>query len=236
VGYGNTADGVGALADNSTGANNTATGISALAVNESGFQNVAYGESALSSLTTGSNNTAIGSGALSSNYNPAGSNNIAIGYLAGNSVQSGNNNIEIGTQGNSGDSNAINIGVEGTQTTTYIAGIYAENVGASADYVVVNANGQLGTAATTISSIDPRKLNDALVKLNERNAKLEATVADQAKTIAQMRQQAQATAAGQQQQIKDLTACLKEQASLLQKVSAQIQVSRPAPQVAANNN
>jgi hypothetical protein len=32
------------------------------------------------------------------------------------------------------------------------------------------------------------------------------------------------------------TAALKEQASLLQKVSAQMQVSRPAPQVVSNNN
>jgi hypothetical protein len=34
----------------------------------------------------------------------------------------------------------------------------------------------------------------------------------------------------------NLTASLKEEASLLRKVSAQIQVSKPAPQVAANNN
>jgi hypothetical protein len=39
----------------------------------------------------------------------------------------------------------------------------------------------------------------------------------------------------QQKQIDTLTAQLKEQAAQIQKVSAQLQVSKPAPQTALNN-
>jgi len=41
----------------------------------------------------------------------------------------------------------------------------------------------------------------------------------------------QASWAGQAKEIKALNAALKEQAAQIQKVSAQLQMSRPAPQV-----
>jgi len=71
-------------------------------------------------------------------------------------------------------------------------------------------------------------------RLKERDDSLELTVARQARNIAQERKDFQATVVQQQQQIQALTANLKEQASLLQKVSAQMQVNRPAPQVVSN--
>jgi uncharacterized coiled-coil protein SlyX len=45
----------------------------------------------------------------------------------------------------------------------------------------------------------------------------------------------EATAAQQQKEIIDLTAALKEQAAQIQKVSAQLEVSKPAPQMVLNN-
>jgi len=111
-----------------------------------------------------------------------------------------------------------------TQTTTYVAGIAGVNVGTYAQYVLINANGQLGTAATNITSINPGKMNDAIAKLEARNTKLEASNSKLETTLAE-----------QQQEIKDLTASLKQQASLLQKVSAQMQVMRSASQVVSNN-
>jgi len=57
--------------------------------------------------------------------------------------------------------------------------------------------------------------------------KLEATVVQQQKDF-------QAITAEQQQEIKALTASLKEQASQIQKVSAQLEVSKPAPQIVNN--
>jgi hypothetical protein len=41
--------------------------------------------------------------------------------------------------------------------------------------------------------------------------------------------------AQQQKEIKALTASLKEQASQIQKVSDQVEMSRPAPQMVGNN-
>jgi uncharacterized coiled-coil protein SlyX len=45
----------------------------------------------------------------------------------------------------------------------------------------------------------------------------------------------EATAIDQQKAIKALTASLREQASQIQKVSAQLEVSKPAPQMVINN-
>jgi predicted RNase H-like nuclease (RuvC/YqgF family) len=67
------------------------------------------------------------------------------------------------------------------------------------------------------------KLEATTAKLEASNSMLEATLTAQAKAATE-----------QQEEIKSLTASLKEQASLLQKVSLQIEVNRPAPQVAAN--
>ena len=62
----NTATGVGALLNNTTGANNTANGVFALFDNTTGGNNTAAGLAALGDNTAGSNNTAIGYQALSS--------------------------------------------------------------------------------------------------------------------------------------------------------------------------
>jgi uncharacterized coiled-coil protein SlyX len=48
-------------------------------------------------------------------------------------------------------------------------------------------------------------------------------------------QELEANAAKQQKDIKALTAALKEQAAQIQKVSAQLELSKPAPQTVLNN-
>jgi hypothetical protein len=65
------------------------------------------------------------------------------------------------------------------------------------------------------------RLEAATAKLEASNTMLEATVAAQAKVATE-----------QEDEIKNLTASLKEQASLLQRVSLQVQTSRPGSQVA----
>jgi septal ring factor EnvC (AmiA/AmiB activator) len=55
-------------------------------------------------------------------------------------------------------------------------------------------------------------------------------------TVAQQRKESQTTAARQQEQIEFLTASLKEQALQIRKVSAQIAVTKPAPQVVDNSH
>ena len=54
-------------------------------------------------------------------------------------------------------------------------------------------------------------------------------------TVAQQQQDFQSTIAQQQKEIKALAASLKEQASKIQKVSDQLEVSKPAPQLVADN-
>ena len=156
-----TAVGSTALSANSTGSNNTAFGQSTLASNTIGTANTAVGYAALLSASTANNNSAFGSQAMNGStganntalgtqamLGATGNGNIAMGYQAGINLGNGGNNIEIGNQGVSTDANLIRIGTSGTQTATYIAGISGTNVTGGAA-VVVNANGQLGVAASS---------------------------------------------------------------------------------------
>jgi hypothetical protein len=156
----NSTSGALALYSNTTGSNNTAIGSSALYSNTTGKGNAAQGANALYSNTTGIRNLGIGSNAL---FNSDGSYNIALGFDAGYNVTTGSNNIEIGTLGAAGDNNTIQIGVQGTQTSTTIAGISGTVVIGSP--VSVSSTGQLGVTGsserfkTDIASMpDPEKL------------------------------------------------------------------------------
>jgi hypothetical protein len=143
TGLGNTAVGASALAFNTTGNDNTATGASALVINTTGSNNTANSVQALFSNTTGSNNTAEGNSALIKNT--TGGNNIALGLSAGANLTTGSSNIDIGNAGVSGDTKKIRIGKQGTQVSTFIAGIFNVNEGGMIKPVYVNNNGQLGT-------------------------------------------------------------------------------------------
>jgi hypothetical protein len=136
----NTATGQAALEGNTLGVGNTATGISSLANNGKGNQNVAMGWNALY-FNSGDGNTAMGAFALQDNS--SGANNIAVGIEAGTYLTTGSNNIMIGNPGVTAEANAIQIGTEGVQTSTSIAGIFngAVTEGCS---VVVASSGQLG--------------------------------------------------------------------------------------------
>ena len=77
TGYANTATGANALLNNTTGINNTANGQAALFGNTTGSNNTATGDNALSNNGAGSFNIALGAGAGSNHT--TGSNNIYIG-------------------------------------------------------------------------------------------------------------------------------------------------------------
>ncbi len=153
TGFENTANGDAALYANLTGSDNTASGNFALASNTTGNYNTATGVSALNSNTTGEGNTASGIAALASNT--TGGNNIALGNAAGLNLTTGSNNIDIGNLNPSnfissdvaGEANTIRIGHPSVQSATFIAGI--SGVPISGAPVVVNANGQLGVAASS---------------------------------------------------------------------------------------
>src|SRR5207245_9083927 len=143
----NTATGLQALFSNISGNSNLASGLQALYKNTGGSANPANGYQALFNNTTGNNNTADGFGALGNNT--AGNNNVALGLTAGFNLTTGSNNIDIGTGvlGAAGEANTIRIGKQGTQRSTFIAGIFGTAVSGST--VVVNSSGKLGVAASS---------------------------------------------------------------------------------------
>jgi len=150
TGTGNTATGEFALRFNSTGDGNTAVGQLALKANNTGAGNSAFGVSALSTNQGGISNTAIGASALLNNV--TGSQNVAVGSLAGNNATTGSNNIYLGANvvGIAGESNTMYLGLQGTQTRTFIAGIRGITTGAADGItVLIDSDGQLGTVSSS---------------------------------------------------------------------------------------
>src|SRR5438874_786687 len=166
TGSANTATVVSALANN-TANGNTATGYQALTANTGGNSNMADGTSALARSTTGSGNTAQGNTAL--NKNTTGSTNTALGFLSGPNLTSGSNNLDIGANvpGVAGEANTIRIGKQGTQKSTFIAGIFGTPVTGST--VVVNSTGKLGVVSSSArfkEAIKPMdKASEAILEL-----------------------------------------------------------------------
>ncbi len=108
-GSSNTAVGTAALLNNTEGNSNTATGVSALNSNTTGANNTANGTFALFSNTSGAGNMANGVNALDTNT--TGSFNTALGVLAGMNQTTGSNNVYIGAEmfGVPGESDACYI-------------------------------------------------------------------------------------------------------------------------------
>ena len=145
----NTASGISALQANTTGDANTANGAGALSNNTAGQQNTASGEDALTLNTTGDLNTADGRAALSNNT--TGGSNIALGVYAGGNLTTGDNNIEIGNLGVAGDANMIRIGKQGTQTGTFVAGIFGSTVSSGVGVIVNSSGGHRSSSTEEIS-------------------------------------------------------------------------------------
>jgi hypothetical protein len=160
----NTASGYQALEENTTGSQNSAAGDEALLSNTTGGENTANGYQALEENTTGSQNSAAGDGALLNNT--TGSSNIGIGVDAGRDLTTGDNNIDIFDPGVASESNTIRIGTQGTQTDTYIAGIFGTPTIKKACEVVVETTGRLGCVKSSARyKRDIRDMGDASDKL-----------------------------------------------------------------------
>jgi hypothetical protein len=260
TGNNNTATGYQALLNNQTGNNNTANGFQALSSNQTGVGNTAYGVRALFNNTTGSRNIALGIGAGSSLT--TGDSNIDIGHTgfandaATIRIGSGNQTRTFiaGIRGRTTGANSIPVLIDAAGQLGTVAssqrfkndiipmdkaseailglkpvtfhyksdtagtpqfGLIAEEVAkVNPDLVVRDENGEIYTVR--YDAVNAMLLNEFL-KEHCRVEELEANDAQQ------------------QKEIKALTAELKEQASQIQKVSAQIEMSKPAPQTVLNN-
>jgi trimeric autotransporter adhesin len=275
----NTALGYEVLVRNTTGGYNTAAGEAALGNSTIGGYDSAYGAGALNLNTTGSNNTAIGVNALL--HNTSGNNNTALGTSAGQNLTTGSNNIHIGANvvGKAGEANTIRLGIQGTQKSTFIAGISGTAV--TGAQVVVSSTGKLGVAGSSErfkeqikpmdseseailklkpvtfrykDEIDPNrtpqfglvaeeveKIDPALVVHDEEgkpftvryeavNAMLLNEFLKQNQKFERDRREYEARFAAQEKQIAAMTAELKAQRVVIEKVSARIQL---VPQLVA---
>ena len=114
------------------------------------------------------------------------------------------------------------------KTNTLQFGLIAEEVAAvNPDLVVRDENGEIYTVR--YDAVNAMLLNEFL--------KEHRKVEEQETTIAHLKSAAtkqEATATQQQKEIADLTTTVKEQAAQIQKVSAQLEASKPAPRVVNN--
>jgi hypothetical protein len=247
----NAANGAFALNHNTTGFENTANGVFALASNNTGSRNIAFGSGAGDNLTTGNYNIDVGNRGIAGE-----SGTIRIGtqgtqaetFIAGISATTVAGGIPVVVDGTTGQ-----LGIASLSSRRFKAeikpmdraseailalkpvtfrykqeldpkgiaqfGLVAEEVEkVNADLVTRGAKGEVYTVR--YEAVNAMLLNEFL-KEHRKVEKLEATVAQQQKDF-------QAAAARQQEEIETLTAGL-------QRVSAQVEMSRPAPQMVLNN-
>jgi hypothetical protein len=256
----NTATGAVALLSNTTGFNNTATGFQALFSNTTGDHNTGDGNAALLSNTTGFANTASGVEALFNNT--SGTFNTALGFEAGGSVTTASHVIAIGTTG-ANVSNSCYIGSIAGQTvgaggsTCYVdndgkLGVFlsarrfktniADMAAASEALLALrpvtfhykpelDKTGipQFGLVAEEVAKVNPDLVtHDA--KGDIYTVRYEAVNAMLLNEFLKEHRKNEE----QERRIDALTAQLKAQAEQIQKVSAQLELSKAAPQTALN--
>ena len=239
TGDGNTATGFGALNNNGTGGGNTAVGYSALSVNQSGIVNIALGFHA-GDLTTGDNNIVIGSRGVQGESNTIRIGGGVFGYgpqtaaliagISGTAVVGDavvvDGNGQLGTVASSArfkknikpmdkTSEAIlalkpvSFQYRSDSKGTPQFGLIAEEVAkVNPDLVVRNRNGEI--YSVRYDQVNAMLLNEFL--------KEHRTVQEQGATITELKKQVEALSAG------------------LQRVNAQLQLNKPAPKMAKNNN
>jgi hypothetical protein len=233
-GSNNTAIGVGALGDNILGSNNTAVGVEAVAFNN-GNNNIGLGFEAGTNLATGGNNIDVGNAGVANE-----SNTIRIGnfqtrtFIAGirgratafaNAIP-----VLIDSAGQLGTASSsarfkkeikpmdkaseailalkpVTFHYKSDSTGTPQFGLIAEEVAqVNPDLIVRDENGEIYTVR--YDAVNAMLLNEFL--------KAHRRIEEQDKRIG------------------ELTAQLKQQAALIQKVSDKVELNRPAPQMAEN--
>jgi hypothetical protein len=71
-----------------------------------------------------------------------------LGFQSGGNLTTGSNNIDIGNSGVAAEANTIRLGAVGTQSATFVAGIFGATI-ASGVPVIIDSTGQLGTTASS---------------------------------------------------------------------------------------
>jgi hypothetical protein len=256
----NTANGAFTLFSNTTGSNNTAIGLEALLHNTTNNNNTAVGSAALSGNTTGGGNTAVGDEALA--VSTTGSDNVALGSEAGLLVSTASGVISIGHPGANVDNTTWISNIYGTPTvsgttlpvivsnngqlgTPPSSGRFKKEIKpmdkASESILALNpvtfqyksdktGMPQFGLIAEDVARVNP----DLIVR--DKDGEI-YTVRYDAVNVMLLNEflKEHRMVQEQQKEIDSLKAELKEQRTLIQKVSAQLEVSKSAPQTVVNN-
>jgi hypothetical protein len=250
TGVSNTATGVAALGSNTTGFSNTAIGARALMLNTTGNYNVALGDSAGESLTNGDNNIHIGHNVFGvageSNTIRIGNTDIIATYIRGISRQTaaGGAAVFVDSNGKLGTMTAstrftdeikpMDKASEAILNLKPVSFRYKQEIdpksirqfGLIAEEVekvnpdLVGRDEQGKVYSVRYDAVNAMLLNEFL-KEHKEVGELQATITQQQKDF-------QSKLAEQQKQIEALTAGL-------QKVSAQLELRKPAPQTVLNS-
>jgi Chaperone of endosialidase len=259
-GTNNAATGTLALSFNTTGNANTADGVEALFVNMTGSLNTAIGFNALSSITSGSNNIALGS--YAGLNRSTGSNNIDIGN-EGKTHETGT--IRVGTTGTHANAYIAGIsgvtvptgvpviieahGHLGTTTSSARFKEAIKPMDKASEAILalkpvtfrykheLDPNGipQFGLVAEDVEKVNPDLVarddqgKPYTVRYEAVNAMLLNEFLKEHRKVEQQRRDFEAALAQQQKQIEALAAGL-------QKVSAQLELNRRAPQTVVGNH
>jgi hypothetical protein len=252
----NAAVGRSALSSNTTGDRNTALGNEALRLNTTGSGNIALGFGAGTSVTTANNVVCIGHPGANVD------DSCFIGHIRDAVVAPDAAQVLIDSAGKLGTTNGssrrlkkeikpmtnasetilalqpVTFHYKTDKTNTPQFGLIAEEVAeVNPDLVVRDKNGELVTVR--YDAVNAMLLNEFLKehkKIEEQRSKInkqDANIADLKSAIARQQEDFRSAIVQQQKATEVLTAQLKEQATQIQKVSAQVKINRSAPQVAA---
>jgi Chaperone of endosialidase len=245
TGIGNTAEGGDALALNTTGIHNTAIGRAALLTNTSGSNNIALGNGAGLSLTTGDDNIDIGNLGVTGESDTIRIGNMGhtatyLAGIAGQTVGAGGSTCYVDNDGKLGvflSARRFKTDIEdmGNASEALLAlrpvtfhykpeldktcipqfGLVAEEVAeVNPDLVTHDAKGKLSTVRYEV--VNAMLLNEFL-KEHRKNEQQESKIEEQEAKIASQQKQIEALIAG------------------LQKVSAELELSKSASQTVLNN-
>src|SRR5260370_41666286 len=112
-------------------------------------------------------------------------------------------------------------------------GLVAEEV-QKVNPALVTRDAQGKVFTVRYEAVNAMLLNEFL-KEHGKVEQQEATIVQLKSTVAQQQKDLQATAAQYEKKLNAVTARLNEQAAQIQKVSAQLEVNKPAPQMVGNN-
>jgi uncharacterized coiled-coil protein SlyX len=262
TGHDNAANGQAALVNNTAGNDNTADGVTALDNNTTGNNNIAVGSTAGFNLTTGDFNIDIGNNGIAGEAFTIRIGDVESqtrAFIAGIfAVPVTGTGVVVDSDGQLGVAassqrfkdeikpmDKASEAILALKPVTFRYkheidpkripqfGLVAEEVEkVNPDLVVRDNEGK--PYSVRYDQVNAMLLNEFL-KEHRRVEEQEAAIADLRSAMAQQRKDFETAMAQQQKQLQALTASLKEQASQIQKVSAQIEVSTPTPQTVVGN-